>query len=419
MQDLKLRSSKMAPFLPCRYQVCLFCYGQVKEMCGPLCPGCRREYGEPVDAATVKAHAAEVGVSAGVRSFTAAVKAVPVQRGTAAPVQGAGGRAGATPAPIGTPPGSHGKAGMGRRGGGVADAVGVLPSGATWGVSRAGTAEDGTRPVSGGGLADESAWPSLPPPASSGTHANAKPAGQPHMEARSHELDRCQSLESAASGTSHMRSMSGSSAACIDTESSRCSTSPELDGEACQRMAMAMKAGKDAGIRLMSLLRQKGLGMAKAAPPSGFGAPQPLIDAQDPSLPSPPLGKYQPIQPPVSGDLRARQAQEDACAAHATTEPQRMPAAPQPEQGNTGYSMWSGLPGIDIGIAQAIWADAHVCVHTCQDRWASGGGCYPKPGMLLASKPVPPGFGHSKLMGGLVRPPPPGFGAFHATPLGA
>lgn len=30
----------------CRYRVCLFCYGKIKEMCHSLCPGCRREYGE-------------------------------------------------------------------------------------------------------------------------------------------------------------------------------------------------------------------------------------------------------------------------------------------------------------------------------------------------------------------------------------
>ena len=30
--------------------MCLFCYGQVKDLCKNQCPGCRREYGAPVDA---------------------------------------------------------------------------------------------------------------------------------------------------------------------------------------------------------------------------------------------------------------------------------------------------------------------------------------------------------------------------------
>lgn len=37
-----------------RYQVCLFCYGQVKDLCKNQCPGCRREYGAPVDAPVVR-----------------------------------------------------------------------------------------------------------------------------------------------------------------------------------------------------------------------------------------------------------------------------------------------------------------------------------------------------------------------------
>ncbi len=37
-----------------RYQVCLFCYGRIGDLCKNQCPGCRREYGAPVEAPIIR-----------------------------------------------------------------------------------------------------------------------------------------------------------------------------------------------------------------------------------------------------------------------------------------------------------------------------------------------------------------------------
>mmetsp|Transcript_23287 Transcript_23287/g.69162 ORF Transcript_23287/g.69162 Transcript_23287/m.69162 type:complete len:446 (-) Transcript_23287:57-1394(-) len=374
---------------PCGYQVCLFCYGQVKEQCGGLCPGCRREYGEPVDAAVVKAHAEERATAAcgTARSFTAALKApatriaagVSVGGGATAAVAGARGGHASGQLP---PPGAARSAASSRRG---ANEHGVLPSGATWGEPRP-APSDGKRDIAGGDLADESAWPSLP----SGVHAKQA------------------FLASMSSVLSHQRSMSGSST-CVESDGSLCSSSPQRSGGSSQNLSVAVDTAKQAGARLMGMLRQ-GAMAGKAPSPMSAGAQPvlasaqqpPLITTQDPSLPGPPVCKHQPIQPPCSqgtgqGSMDVDQSREASNG--------------QQQEQESSYSVWSGLPGIDVGMLQSIWtAHAHELTFPCQDIWMTAGSHFPSMDVRLASKPPPPGFGHVSLMDGLSRPcPPPGF----------
>ena len=43
------RSTASGTSLPCRYQLCLFCFDRIKLECSNLCPGCRTEYGSEKD----------------------------------------------------------------------------------------------------------------------------------------------------------------------------------------------------------------------------------------------------------------------------------------------------------------------------------------------------------------------------------
>ena len=153
-------------------------------------------------------------------------------------------------------------------------------------------------------------------------------------------------------------------------------------------VANGMVDSKEAAARLVALLRRgSAAGAAKApppgfgggsgptafSPPPGFGGPSiggvsgaPFININDPSVAGPlPLGRYQPIQPPSSSSL-------SPLAGSSASSPSLFSAAPggggsrsvspQPpsydsmgggsmDGGVRAYSMWSGLPGIDLGAS--------------------------------------------------------------------
>ncbi|KAG1667624.1 hypothetical protein FOA52_001678 [Chlamydomonas sp. UWO 241] len=188
-------------FYPCQcgYQVCLFCYEQVKEKCGSLCPGCRREYGEPVEAPVIRQAGSHSSLEASYQqptTVTAVVTGtrgggggptyllVPAsslsghasrQTGGAGGPQAKGAASGAAARPPAAPAPPTG--GFGR---GVMEQA--LPTGSSWGASAAvapaaaaaaAGQQQGGRDAGGepSGGVDASAWPSLadstsaPPPA--------------------------------------------------------------------------------------------------------------------------------------------------------------------------------------------------------------------------------------------------------------
>lgn len=230
-------------------------------------------------------------------------------------------------------------------------------------------------------------------------------------------------LSSIESASSLPRSASSGSA-CADSVTSRSSSSQDLapagrshhlDTSAFPPLQQQQShpganlgpgGSPEASARLVAMLRGQG-----KAPPPGFSAPagasssaSGLINTQDPSISVLPLGKYQPIQPPsASSNAAAREQQQQ----------QQL------------WSMWSGLPGIDLGsVCLSIWPSVPASHGGGggDQRWApqrfggvtgmdlgNGGGGGP------AMAP-PPGFGGSVVQHGgygaqaQFRAPPPGLG---------
>lgn len=83
---------------------------------------------------------------------------------------------------------------------------------------------------------------------------------------------------------------------------------------------------------------------------------------QDPSIPGPPLGRFQPIQPPL-----------------------QQSAQRQPPQ-TSYYSLWSGLPGLEFNLSQAFGVQL-LGAYSCNPP-----GAY-HVGSAFTAKPPPPGFG--------------------------
>ncbi|KAG1659429.1 hypothetical protein FOA52_001100 [Chlamydomonas sp. UWO 241] len=368
---------------PCGYQVCLFCYGQLKDALKALCPGCRLEYGEPLApaaAALLKhAHAAAAAAAA-----DRSVKA------------------------------------------------NALPPGSTWGVQqqqRAAPHDGGDHGGNVGGLVDEAAWPSL-------AHSVAQPAVPSHAHGRAHgkaraaavDLLACASMELESSVSSGMSSRPSS--ACID---SLCPSSPDCDADqqmqgfcppAHHLLAQATDGGPGstdaaASALLMLILRAKdatrGGGGAVHAPPSLFGGGPVsfaewvppvslLIDAADPSLPGPPPGLCQPIGHGLPASTSSSGTAQQAQA--------------QQADASRCYGSGSCLPGIDVfaagssltwavGSGPASGSSSHSSgarqlqqLGQYQDMWAAAGASQRSYGIAgmggaaaAAAKAPPPGFG--------------------------
>ena len=219
-------------------------------------------------------------------------------------------------------------------------------------------------------------------------------------------------------------------------------------------MQAAVKAGtvgsKEAAARLVALLRQEvggnaaaaaaaaaiaGPGLTLKAPPPGFGGggvSAPFINHNDPSVSGPPLNRYQPIQPPIQAPSI-----------------QLFGAAPGPRSaydpfggigggssgggqyqpfGGKSYSLWSNLPGIDLGLGASLWqgqntlggghgSGLHMSGGGAERRTSAvfGGGDVSSnqhgggTAMSSSTSSLDPVVGYSSGGGG-SKMPPPGFG---------
>jgi hypothetical protein len=423
-EESQLKPSRMHPCAR-RYQVCLFCYGQVKEKCSALCPGCRREYGDPVEPhEVIRQPVADISVqpAAGTAPRILLVGKSALSPGLGAPN---GLQAGSVAARAGPGAAVRSVAITAIKtgpGGLLVPETGTLPTGATWA-----TGPGAQRPPAGApplppplqaaapSLADESAWPSL-------DSASTKPPqqGGHHHQHQGHQADSMRHVGSALSSIESASSLprsASSGSACADSVTSRSSSSqdlapagrshhldtsafPPLQQQQQQQQqphpAANLGAGgsPEASARLVAMLRGQG-----KAPPPGFSAPagvssnaSGLINTQDPSISVLPLGKYQPIQPPSASSNAATREQQ---------------------QQQQLWSMWSGLPGIDLGsVCLSIWPSVPA---------SHGGG-------RGDQRWAPQRFGGVTGMdlgnggGGPAMAPPPGFGGSvgqHAAGYGA
>ena len=221
-------------------------------------------------------------------------------------------------------------------------------------------------------------------------------------------------------------------------------------------MQAAVKAGtvgsKEAAARLVALLRKEvaggaAMGHGVLAPPPGFsgvvgaatmstsgspppgfggsGAAVPFINRNDPSVSGPPLTRYQPIQPPMQapsiqlfGASVPRSRQYDpfgGIAGSSSSSGQYQPF------GSRIYSLWSGLPGIDLGLGASLWqgqlgslggnGSGSFVSGVGDGRAVLGGGDVSSnqagfPSSTTSS--LDPVVGYSS--GGGAKMPPPGFG---------
>ena len=251
----------------CRYQVCLFCYEKVKEKCNALCPGCRREYGAPVEAPMVaksedrsmEASRSSSGILLIPRPSTgASYSGTSLQSAVSAPPPLQAGRSTAAankPSDVLTAQQRRAQDAQ-QTGGRRAELGGVaLPTGATWAAPGAqatprpalGIGEPEQRQATGTAAAtsavDTSAWPSLAAAAAPPVVQRQQERQQYHHQRHDHSHGSGDT--SSIADSQHHRSASGSSAS-AEGMHSRTSSSQDLsqqDASSHQQLATSTSAG--------------------------------------------------------------------------------------------------------------------------------------------------------------------------------
>ena len=239
-------------------------------------------------------------------------------------------------------------------------------------------------------------------------------------------------------------------------------------------LSSSMKAGginsKDAAAQLVALLKHKesqqgrmqsllaagrappGFAVPQGSqqPPPGLSAPSPplssptppssqpggppnsnglLTPLDSPVIPTPSIGRYQPIGKPIGPPVQPQQPQSQQLPPEGNgNELGHHPslpgagAAPQPPSqyanglGMGTYSMWSGLPGIDhlaptySPLGSSMWSGLGSCAPPGVDP------LQPNQGTGFAHQPMP--SPHQAPAPATSRPPPPGFGGPAYTPAG-
>ena len=200
-------------------------------------------------------------------------------------------------------------------------------------------------------------------------------------------------------------------------------------------------------------------GTSMMAPPPGFGGGgsglgggggglSPLIDNSDPAVSGPALGRYLPIQPPPpilsptiqlfaaapgTRPLSPHPSYDPATAAATSAASSSNNLLQQLQQqppllgsGGRAYSMWSGLPGIDLGLGSSLWPGGGGSGGGLGGGGYGGNGLYGDRAPVLGGPVGLHGSGGGALSsldlpasgylsgggggGGGPRAPPPGFG---------
>ncbi|GAX78771.1 hypothetical protein CEUSTIGMA_g6208.t1 [Chlamydomonas eustigma] len=529
---------------PCGYQVCLFCYGRLHDLCKNMCPGCRREYGAPVEATLIRQLSEERSLESENSALSLSTSggggtggiltshtqtSISTTRSSIAASAAASAALGARTAAVTQPKRELGGSGTLRQQR-HEDIAGSLPTGATWAAAAPTRNLDPTESTS----VDESAWPSLgaavaatpatqPPPPSTPRHlhstqvmqsesnsgrylghersdsnSSASADAPSHYSTSSQDLNQDQTADNhfpshlqdafataqvstMVYGTRHTVNVPLSGLA--ETQVNIIPEAPAMKANLQQAVAAGTTSSKEAAARLVALLRNKKdvqqasagavkptvtarspppgfSGQAAAiAPPPGFTIPAvqmqqhqvstlsassacpPFLTHQDPSVPPPPVGRHQPIQPPTllqSSSLYPQQNNSLLSAAscsHLTS--LTTPQSPSHDSGFSAstsdffgsgansmrsYSMWSGLPGIDLGAplwqGQSLFGELRAASSSTLMRSGMGTSrsdvtqSQLQPSSLgVGGKPPPPGFGPTplagdggRLVGGVSRP---------------
>lgn len=364
-----------------------------------------------------------------------------------------------------------------------------LPSGATWGTQR----QEAANASQAAPVADDMAWPSLAD-STAQVKARVEESNNNHRRSTSvtSSVDRAPSVNSSTDLMSQdpvvlpeqlglAQSVLHGQAAAGFYQQAQVSTSVfgmsrtvnlQLGGnqgepypEAVSLLSninQAVRAGtltsKDAAAQLVSLLKQKEAQngkvqsqLAAGKAPPGFsmpGAPAPIapppatsssgqqgagLSAQlggsllspldNPIVPAPPIGRYQPIGKPIGPPGGLQQLQQAGAGQYGG-------AFGQQQQGTGTYSMWSGLPGIELTTGgynplAASWNQGGLGLVQQANPTTSSTSSFTN---NAAAKAPPPGFGHLAVGTGATaesrynplaaRAPPPGMSSYRPQ-LGA
>eukprot|EP00198_Chlamydomonas_reinhardtii_P000343 XP_001689678.1 predicted protein [Chlamydomonas reinhardtii] len=385
VEDLDETDMSFQP-CPCGYRMCLFCFEKLKLHCSSVCPNCRRgfgsdearEYAKQLEAERVQeamrpkptapAPAASTSAASAVASRAAAKPVPAAARRDAPPLPAAKRGSTALEDPSGAGPG--------------------LPSGVTW--------------------------------------ANASPTSG---------LSRNQSVATTVNGMRRAVNVPLSLGA---SSVEPYPEAPALLASMQQGVAQGTVSSKEAASQLMALLQQKNQDQAAARrpvtkPPPGFSAPaQPAAAAQTQATVAAqgaPLVAARPPPPPGFTHLQGTVVQAPAVTRAPIQPPQQTDAsafgsAAGPIGLNANgtprtYSMWSGLPGMDLSAStglSSLWQNLNATA-----LGGMGGATQPyNPLGMMGSDQSGLAYGgvRAPMAGAPPKAPPPGFGpaAFGGAP---
>eukprot|EP00798_Chlamydomonas_sp_ICE-L_P001941 gene1941-33352_t len=410
IEDLDATDLQFSP-CPCGYQVCLFCYEQLKLHCNSQCPGCRREYGTVV-AGDKKASSAEAAQEADGWEASHSHSGLPPM-GPRGPL-----RKSSDAMPV-------------KRSMEEASSA-ALPSGATWGAtstSRRQSVEVGGHHSDSNqqqqqppGATDESAWPTLAS-MSSGNQQLQQPSQSNHRQ----KLD-----EGGRRRNTHAHASANSSA----TSSMDADTFEQVKAKAAQQQQQQQHTKPPAGPPVRPGVHSPEGVSAPSQHASEAGGPQQQEGGAAPGKDAAamlmallqrkdnmPVARGTTQYGSVAGSQPGEQQAQFQAQPHRAAAPMApyLPLQQQSTCSRGHYDVWAGTPGIDFNSPSsfsAIWqgvgvgqgqflSPKHSQIQgqaSFPQEFSFNGGGFPPAPRPVSSRPPPPGFGGPMT-------PPPGFAA--------